>query len=100
MFCIFIAEYVLNKRGNSHTYERISIINRYIRLFGNEIADCLLADREFLGEHWIDYLNFHKIRYYIRIRENFYIENPRTDKSVKASWMLTGLNVANVNCYS
>jgi len=82
---------MLDKRGNSHTNERISIMNRYIRLFGNETIDSLLADREFVGEHWIDYLNFHKIRYYIRIRENFHVENPRTGRSVKASWMFNHL---------
>ena len=37
---------MLNKRGNSHTPERIGLINRYIALFGYETVDCLLADRE------------------------------------------------------
>jgi hypothetical protein len=62
---------MLNKRGNSHTQERIAMINRCVQLFGYETIDCLLADREFVGEHWIDWLNRYKIRYYIRIRENF-----------------------------
>ena len=50
------------------------MINRYIRLFGKDTIDCLLADREFVGCHWIKYLNDNNIQYYIRIRENFYIE--------------------------
>ena len=75
---------MLDKRGNSDTAERIRIINRYIRLFGRETMDCLLADREFVGEQWIAYLNDHKIRYYIRIRENFIAHNPRTGKELKA----------------
>jgi len=82
---------MLDKRGNSNTNERIAMINRYIRLFGYETIDCLLADREFVGKHWIDYLNHRRIKYYIRIRENFYVQNPRTGKSVKASCMFSQL---------
>jgi hypothetical protein len=82
---------MLDKRGNSHTNERIEIINRYIRLFGVQTIDCLLADREFVGEEWIKWLNDRKIRYYIRIRENFYVHDPRTGKRFKAFWMFNDL---------
>jgi hypothetical protein len=82
---------MLPKQGNSHTGERIEIINRYIGLFGYQTIDCLLADREFVGEKWIDYLNGHKIRYYIRIRENFYVDDPRTGKRFKVFWMFNDL---------
>ncbi len=33
------------------------LLDRYIHLFGIETIDCLLADREFVGEHWLAYLN-------------------------------------------
>jgi len=82
---------MLDKRGNSDTLERIKIIDRYIKLFGRETIDYLLADREFVGERWIEYLNGQKIRYYIRIRENFYIENPRNGNKTKASVMFSDL---------
>ena len=82
---------MLDKRGNSDTPERIRIMNRYIKLFGQETIDCLLADREFVGERWITYLNLHRIRYYIRIRENFYIDNPRNGEKIKASVMFSDL---------
>jgi hypothetical protein len=82
---------MLDKRGNSDTAERIRMINRYIRLFGRETIDCLLADREFVGEYWIAYLNDHKIRYYIRIRENFFVHNPRTGKELKAFVIFAGV---------
>ncbi|MDR1652615.1 MAG: hypothetical protein LBS01_02990 [Prevotellaceae bacterium] len=39
------------------TGERIEIMNRFIRLFGKDRIDCLTADREFVGEVWIKYLN-------------------------------------------
>ena len=82
---------MLDKRGNSHTQERIAIMERYIHLFGRETIDCLLADREFVGERWINYLNSHWIRYYIRIRENFYVDNPRTGNRFKAFWAFNDL---------
>ena len=62
---------ILNKRGNSNSKERIDLINRFIRLFGRERIDAVLADREFVGQRWIQYLNQNQIRYHIRIRNNF-----------------------------
>jgi hypothetical protein len=82
---------MLDKRGNSDTPERIKIINRYIKLFGLETIDCLVADREFVGEAWMAYLNRRKIRYYIRIRENFLIDDPRDGCKIKAAWMFSDL---------
>jgi hypothetical protein len=89
---------MLDKRGNSHTQERIAMMERYIRLFDCETIDCLLADREFIGENWIKYLNINKIRYYIRIRENFYVDDPRTGKRFKASWAFNGLKCGQSVC--
>lgn len=51
------------KRGISHTKERIQIVNRYIRLFGKETIQYLVADREFVGEHWI--YKIHNQLYYL-----------------------------------
>jgi hypothetical protein len=82
---------MLDKAGNSDTGERIEIVDRYIRLFGRETIDCLLADREFVGKNWIAYLNLNKIRYHIRIRENFYVDDPRTGKQNKAFVMFADL---------
>ena len=47
---------MMSKSGNSSTGERIDLMNRDITLFGIETIECLLADREFIGEHWIVYL--------------------------------------------
>lgn len=62
---------MLPKFGNSSTTERIELMERYINLFGAGIIDCLLADREFVGEHWLGYLNFNHIGYHIR--NNFWV---------------------------
>ena len=84
---------MLPKFGNSNTKERIELINRYIRLFGADTIDCLLADREFVGEHWLAYLNFNGIRYHIRIKENFYVDAPHSGKKVKAAWLFSDLKI-------
>jgi hypothetical protein len=89
---------MLDKRGNSHTQERIEMIERYIRLFGSDTIDCLVADREFVGEQWIKYLNLKQIRYYIRIRKNFYVDNPRNGKRLKVSWLFSHLRFGECEC--
>lgn len=71
---------MLDKRGNSNTQERIALINDFISWFGVEHIVCLLADREFVGAQWMDFLNRKGIRYHIRSRNNFQctrLENKR-----------------------
>lgn len=84
---------MMPKFGNSNTAERIALLERYIRLFGIETIDCLLADREFIGEQWLAYLNRQGIRYHIRIRENFYLDVPRTGDRIKASWLFSDVKI-------
>jgi len=48
---------MLKKRGNSNSQERINLIERYINLFGKDSIECIVADREFVGERWLKYLN-------------------------------------------
>ena len=84
---------LMPKSGNSNTQERIELIERFINLFGKESIDCLVADREFVGEKWVKYLNSKSIVYFIRIRENFWTIHPRTGKKVKASWLFADLGV-------
>jgi len=62
---------MLPKQGNSNTKERINLMNKYDKLFGFETVDFLVADREFIGSEWLDYLTLNKVTYHIRIRDNF-----------------------------
>ena len=80
---------ILPKKGTSNTKERIELVQRYVRLFGAESIDCLLADREFVGEHWVKWLNDSGIRYHIRIRENFWVARPSSGGRAKSSWLFT-----------
>ena len=84
---------MMPKFGNSSTRERIDLINRFINLFGRGSIECLLADREFVGYRWLEYLNKLGIEYHIRIRENFWVEIPRNGHLVKAFWLFNHLRV-------
>ena len=84
---------LMPKRGNSNHEERKALVERFIRLFGGDCIDCLVADREFVGQGWIGWLNQNHIRYYIRIRQNFRIRNPRSGKDVRAWHLFNRLRV-------
>jgi Transposase DDE domain len=84
---------MLDKRGNSDTAERIYLINKYIEWFGKESIDCLLADREFVGGVWLEFLNAENIRYHIRIRNNFKIYSYQKQEQIKAFWLFNNLKV-------
>lgn len=45
-------------------------MKRYIRVFGTGSIGILLADREFIGNHWFEFLIKHDISFAIRIKEN------------------------------
>lgn len=90
---------MMNKFGNSNTQERINLLDRYGSLFGFETIESLVADREFVGSEWLDYLNLHKIPYHIRIRENFDVILPRNNSKVKASWLFNNLKINQYNHY-
>ena len=53
---------MLPKRGNSNSQERIDLIERYIKLFGRDSIDSIVADREFVGKKWIAFLNENRLR--------------------------------------
>ena len=69
-------------------------------LFGNESLHYLVTDREFFGEHWIDYPTFNQIEYHIRIRDNFWVMNPKTGRHFKATWLFSDLKLNQQNFYT
>jgi len=84
---------MLNKRGNSNSKERIDLVNRYIKLFGKDTIECLVADREFVGQTWLEFLNDESIRYYIRIRNNFNVFIPHKNKTIKVFWLFNSYKI-------
>jgi len=85
--------HMMPKFGNSSTQEQIDLMERFIRLFASGSIECLLADREFVGENWLEYLNKLCIEYHIRIRENFWVEIPGNGHKVKVSWLFNNLKI-------
>lgn len=81
----------LPKRGNSNFKERINIKERSIQLFGRDSIKCLVADREFVGNEWFKWLNDSAIQYHIRIRGNFWVEDPRTGRKIRAQHIFANL---------
>jgi hypothetical protein len=68
---------LLNKKGNSDTRERIALIKRFIKNFGQQHIKALLADREFIGKDWFMFLKKQEIDFVIRIKKNFKVTNSR-----------------------
>lgn len=90
---------MLDKRGNSNTAERIGLISDFIAWFGRETIDCLLADREFVGEEWLKFLNDNTIRYHIRIRNNFKVFLPHKQLAIKVSHLFNQIGIKECKHY-
>ena len=68
---------VLNHRGNSNTKQRIALIKRFISKFGAANILGLLGDREFVGQHWFEWLASEKIPFFMRIKQDAISTNAR-----------------------
>jgi len=90
---------MLPKRGNSNSQERIDLVERFIRLFGNDVIESIVADREFVGHQWLGYLNHNNIRYHIRIRNNFKVFLPHKNKEIKAAHLFHNLTLGQFRHY-
>lgn len=61
---------LLGHSGNSSTAQRVALMERYLRLFGATSIKAMLADREFVGAGWMDFLNKNEIPFAIRLKED------------------------------
>ena len=59
---------MIDGRGCSDTGQRIDLMQRYLDLFGVESIRSLLADREFVGREWMDFLCENNVPFAIRLR--------------------------------
>lgn len=59
---------VLDKAGSSNAGERIALMRRYLTLFGAGSIRLLLADREFIGLKWLNFLDESGIPFAIRVK--------------------------------
>jgi hypothetical protein len=65
---------VLNLEGNSCYEDRIAILQRVLEKIGPEKIEAFLADREFIGAEWFQFLIEKKIPFVIRTKQNSKIE--------------------------
>ena len=61
---------LLDHGGSSSTSRRSALMGRYLKLFGVSTIRMLLADREFIGAEWIEFLIGKKIPFALRLKEN------------------------------
>jgi hypothetical protein len=80
---------MLPKKGNSNSEERMELIKRFIELFGKQCIKALVADREFIGEQWLSFLQAERIAFHIRVRDNMWFTKPGGEK-IRMSWILQG----------
>lgn len=70
---------VLPKAGNSNQSERIDLFKQFIEIFGVKRIKNLTADREFIGEQWLQFLDKAGVKIYIRIRANMQLTKKEED---------------------
>ena len=62
-----------NNGGTSDSGQRIALMRRYLAIFGAASIRLLLADREFVGRAWMDFLNENNIPFAIRMKEKLIV---------------------------
>ena len=65
---------VFDKKGNSNTLERKQLMTRLFNVVGKENIDVVLADREFIGDEWIQFLHANNIPFIIRVKKIMFVE--------------------------
>lgn len=66
---------LIDHKGNSHTAQRIELFTKALEILGARSIDCLLADREFIGEEWFTWLVNNKIPLCIRLRKTTHVRH-------------------------
>jgi hypothetical protein len=85
----------LRRLGNSVARKRQRLVRRFLRLFGRERIECLIGDREFIGEAWFAWLQSERIPFLMRLRQNNHIGNAG-GQSVKAENLFRHLRIGEV----
>jgi len=73
--CIPLFWRVLDKAGNSHTAERIDLMQVFQATFPDQPVASLTGDREFIGNAWIEWLQHAAIPHFLRLREDMHVFN-------------------------
>ena len=58
--------------------EAIDVIERFVKIFGHDCIEGVLADREFVTQALFSWCNEKKILFYIRIKDNAIARLPKS----------------------
>ena len=86
----------LDSMGCSDTEERKQLIDKFVDLFGKDKISHLLADREFVGNDWFDYLFEKDINSIIRLKCNTRVEY--AGKLIRLDALFKNLHYDQPNC--
>lgn len=75
---------LLPHQGCSGFEDRRRLLWKFIVLFGRHKIQALMADREFVGPEWLDFLEVEGITFHIRIKNNTTIATLAQEESIKA----------------
>lgn len=74
---------VLNLEGNSCLRDRTSLFERALKRFPADRIEVFLADREFVGKEWFNYLIKNNIPFIIRVKNSYLIKSEDEDSLMK-----------------
>lgn len=75
--------HLLKKRGNSNSDERIDLMKQVLKRIPKSHIRVILADREFIGREWFEWLDTQNIPFVIRIKENALVSSRDRDIPIK-----------------
>ena len=87
---------LLESQGNSNTAERQALIQQVLQIIPKENIECIVADREFIGEEWFKYLDETQgLNFAIRVKKSEQIPHPNGGK-VKLSHVFKDINETDI----
>lgn len=86
----------LDHKGCSDTEQRKQLINKFTTLFSKDQISYLLADREFVGNDWFDYLFQENINFVIRLKCNTRVEY--AGESIRLDALFKNVHYDQPNC--
>lgn len=90
---------LLDKKGNSSTDERKKVVERILAIIPSEMIEVILADREFVGEEWLEYLNTtQELPFAIRVKKNEQIKHANGGK-MKLGKYFANMQIGEVKTY-
>ena len=71
------------KQGTSKTSQRIRILKKVLKILEPSQIKCLIMDKEFIGQQWLEWLARKQIAYIVRIKDNTLVNERLTVKKYR-----------------